>query len=110
MNDTTAGAGVIEQNWLERIGWLLAAAIFSGFSVWIWASFRKVDKAAHEKDLQRLEEAFDHRFSEFELRVVEPIRKRNSQFEQKIEAVQAELAKMNGLLIEIRTKLEVAGK
>lgn len=110
MKHTTAGVGVIEQNWLERIGWLLAAAIFSGFGVWVWGSFRKVDKTTHEKDLQRLEQAIDHRFDEFELRVVEPIRKRNSQFEQKFEAVQAELAKMNGLLIEIRTKLEVSSR
>lgn len=103
------GESVIENqsNWLERIGWMIAAALASGLGAWLWASFKKVDKASHEKDMQRLQDAIEHRFNEFELRVVEPIRKRNSQFEQKFETVQRELSEMKELLIEIRTQLKV---
>lgn len=97
----------MEQNWLERIGWMLAAAIASGFGVWLWASFKKVDKLVHEKDLQRLEENFNHRFAEFEFRVIDPIKKRNSQFEAKFDTLNKKLDEMNETLIEIRTQLKV---
>lgn len=98
---------VVEANWLERIGWMLAAGFASGFGVWLWASFKKVDKLVHEKDLQRLEENFNHRFAEFEFRVIEPIKKRNSQFEQKFDTLNKKLDEMNETLIVIRTQLEV---
>ncbi len=105
-----SGEVVIDNGWLERLGWLLAASAISGFGAWLWASFRKVDKAAHEKDMERIEKQIEHRFDEFELRVVEPIRKRNSQFEMKLDEVSKKLGTMNDLLIKINTKLEVQGK
>lgn len=106
----TDGTRVIEQGWMERLGWMLAAAIASGFGAWLWASFRKVDRTVHEKDMELIEKRFERRFDEFELRVVEPIRKRNSQFEQKFEVLNEKLDDMRDTLTAIRTKLETAGK
>ena len=106
----TTGEAVIEANWLERLGWILAASVASGFGAWLWASFKKVDKATHREEMERLEKAIDHRFDEFEYRVVEPIRKRNSQFEQKFDAMNEKLDKITESLAVIRTKLEVSGK
>lgn len=101
---------VIETNWLERLGWMIAAAAVSGFGAWLWASFKKVDKTVHEVDMRRIEEAINHRFQEFEFHVVEPIRKRNSQFEQKFETLNEKLDKVSETLVEIRTELKVKGK
>lgn len=103
------GDSVVETGWMERLGWMLAAASISGFGAWLWASFRKVDRSAYERDLELIEKRFEHRFDEFEHRVVEPIRKRNSQFEQKFEALNEKLDDMRDTLTAIRTKLETAG-
>lgn len=100
------GEQVIEPTWLERLGWMLAAAAVSGFGAWLWASFRKADKT----DIAAIRQEIEKRFSEFELRVVEPIRRQNSQFERRVETIHNDIAEVKSLLIELRTKMEMHGK
>jgi len=106
---------LIDQSGIEKLGWGFMLSLAGAAAAWFWASFRKVDRAAYEKDqqlwsqqLQAMEARIERDFAE----KLGDLRARQSKFDQRFDelgnrfdVLRDQMAQLNGSLREIAAEM-----